>query len=75
MIDAIKGGKKDDLPPIDVLWIKGTKVPGANYYFAFGGCHRWEAHKRTNQETIAAKLVRANPQDLKVYLGSSAPDL
>jgi uncharacterized ParB-like nuclease family protein len=54
-------------------------------------CHRWEyvkklfylkklilfnrAHKRLNLSTIRAKLIRTTFNDLKVYLGSSLPNL
>ncbi len=29
------------VPPIDVFWVQGQENPQNNYYFAFGGCHRW----------------------------------
>lgn len=61
-----------ELPAIDVFKVKEK---GKLYYFAFGGCHRFQAYDETarhQQETLVkCKILPATKDSLKVYLGGS----
>ena len=53
--------------PTDLLSAQG------NWYYAFGGCHRWAAHTRLGSPTIPAKLIKVSPATINTYLGASSP--
>lgn len=58
-----------ELPPVDVLAIRDN---GKTYYFAFGGCHRFQAYERFNGEKLVkCKILPATKNQLKLYLGGS----
>jgi sulfiredoxin len=59
-----------ELPPIDVFKVREH---GKNYYFAFGGCHRFQAYERLGPESLVkCRILPATRDSLKVYLGGSA---
>ncbi|UJR08696.1 hypothetical protein I4U23_012954 [Adineta vaga] len=74
LMETIQTMETNQVPPIDILWYEAPDSKN-NYFFAMGGCHRWEAYKRLNSQTIRAKLVRTTLNDLRIYFGSSLPNL
>ncbi|KAI8084385.1 ParB/Sulfiredoxin [Gilbertella persicaria] len=62
--------REKELTPIDVHHVKHNDQ---DYYFAFGGCHRWAASKELGRETIRAKLIETPASVISTYLGSSSP--
>ncbi|CAG81099.1 ParB/Sulfiredoxin [Yarrowia lipolytica] len=69
-----KSSESDEsaLPPPDVLVIRRN---GKTHYFAFGGCHRFQAYDRLNTDKILCRLIPCTVDQLKLYLGSSAETL
>ncbi|SCW00836.1 LAFE_0C13080g1_1 [Lachancea fermentati] len=62
-----------ELPPIDVLCVRED---GENYYFAFGGCHRFQAYERLSAKTgedapVRCKIIPATRSQLRLYVGTS----
>ncbi|CCF57386.1 hypothetical protein KAFR_0C03950 [Kazachstania africana CBS 2517] len=66
------------LPPIDVMQIKENDNL---YYFAFGGCHRFQAYDKIAMETnnpdilVNCKLIPSTRNQLRLYLGQSVDTL
>ncbi|KAK9458033.1 ParB/Sulfiredoxin [Dipodascopsis uninucleata] len=62
----------DGLPPIDVLRIKKN---GKEWYFGFGGCHRFQAYERTGKKMVKCKIVPITESMLKMYVGGSLDNM
>lgn len=61
-------------PGVMHLLLVATAADGGNnYYFAFGGCHRWAAVKQLGLPTIRARLIKVSPSAIDTYLGASSP--
>lgn len=68
---------KGQLPPVDVLCVREK---GQTYYFAFGGCHRFQAYeRRAAQEQrdvpVRSKVIPATRHQLKLYVGASVDEM
>ncbi|QWW23048.1 hypothetical protein CA7LBN_001849 [Candidozyma auris] len=53
---------------------------GKNYYFAFGGCHRFQAYDKLSKDgekvpMVKARILPATRKTLKVYLGGSVDEM
>ncbi|RSH85236.1 hypothetical protein EHS25_005043 [Saitozyma podzolica] len=68
----------DSFTPIEVVKVRAplkvdpTNTP-QNFYFAMGGCHRYEATKRLGWETIRARIIEVPASQMRVYLGAGSP--
>lgn len=76
---AIEEILSGELPPIDVFRVREE---GKDYYFAFGGCHRFQAYDRMNSEKendgpvmVRCRLLPATRKTLKLYLGGSVDEM
>ncbi len=69
------------MTPIDVMWVEKEE---GNYYFSFGGCHRYlfgetvmkcrfEAAKRLKLSFVRCKIIKVEPSTIRTYLGASSP--
>jgi len=75
-MEEMKSG--DIFTPIEVVKVRAplrtdpTKAT-QNFYFAMGGCHRYEATKRLGLETIRARIIEVPASQMRVYLGAGSP--
>ncbi|GMM33443.1 sulfiredoxin [Saccharomycopsis crataegensis] len=60
---------KGELPPVDVMKVREN---GKTYYFAFGGCHRFQAYDRLGgKKLVKCKIIPATKKQIKLYTGAS----
>ncbi|KAK9462606.1 ParB/Sulfiredoxin [Lipomyces oligophaga] len=62
----------DGLPPIDILRVRKN---GKDWYFGFGGCHRFQAYERTGRKIAKCKVVPVTESMLKMYVGGSVDEM
>ncbi|WWC65114.1 uncharacterized protein I303_107728 [Kwoniella dejecticola CBS 10117] len=75
-MEEMKAG--DTFTPIEIIKVKSPlKInptgPPETFYFAMGGCHRYEATKRLGLETIRAKIIEVPASQMRIYLGAGSP--
>ncbi|EIW69927.1 hypothetical protein TREMEDRAFT_19218, partial [Tremella mesenterica DSM 1558] len=75
-MDEMKRG--DSFTPIEIVKVRAPlKIdptgPARPFYFAMGGCHRYEATKRLGWETIRARIIEVPASQMRVYLGAGSP--
>ncbi|AMD20907.1 HDR165Cp [Eremothecium sinecaudum] len=66
-----------ELPPVDVMHVIHN---GKEYFFAFGGCHRFQAYERLSRENNTDELVRckvipSTRDQMRIYVGASVDSL
>lgn len=74
---AVENIVPGELPPVDVFLVR---LEGKSYYFAFGGCHRFQAYDRLSKEgtediEVKCRIFPATKSTLRVYLGSSVDEM
>lgn len=72
--DAVRLG--GELPPVDVLHVRHN---GSSYYFAFGGCHRFQAYEKTRSNSqepmVKCKILPATKSQLRLYMGATVDSI
>ncbi|CDZ96727.1 sulfiredoxin-like isoform x2 [Phaffia rhodozyma] len=58
----------DEFTPIEVLRVRDPLDSSKSYYYSVGGCHRFEAHKRLEKETIRGKIIEVPAGVMRPYL-------
>lgn len=59
------------VPPITVLWVQGKNKE--NFYYSFGGCHRYHAYQKLNTKVVPAIIQRITVDELKTFIGNDLP--
>ncbi|ORY91626.1 ParB/Sulfiredoxin [Leucosporidium creatinivorum] len=61
----------DEFTPLEVFRVVADD--GRRYYLSFGGCHRYEAHKRLGSATVRGRVINVPPSMIRQHLGASCP--